>query len=87
MILDTAKLKISTKTLVAFLGVMGTLLQIPAVGAPIFAFAKLHPHFASALAAVTGIIALLHNPQVAEVLGIKQTVEVKTEEVSLPAKE
>jgi hypothetical protein len=83
MTLNLSELKLSTKSLISFLLVIGSLLQIPQVSATVFAFIKLHPHYASAFAVLTGIIALLHNPLVEQALGIKQTVDIKTETVSL----
>ena len=78
MTFDLSKLKFSTKGLIAFLLGLGSLLQVPQVSAPVFAFAKLHPHFAAALGLVIGIIGLLHNPTVDQILGINQTTTVNT---------
>ena len=78
MTFDLSKLKFSTKGLIAFLLGLGSLLQVPQVSAPVFAFAKLHPHFAAALGLVIGIIGLLHNPTVDQILGINQTTTVDT---------
>lgn len=78
MTFDFSKLKFSTKSLIAFLLGLGSLLQIPQVEAPVFAFAKLHPHFASVLGILVGVIGLLHNPTVERLLGIKETVSTET---------
>lgn len=75
MTFDVSKLKISTKSLIAFVLALGSLLQIPQVGDTVFAFAKYHPHFAAVLAVVTAVVGLLHNPQIESILGIKQTVQ------------
>jgi len=81
--LDLSKLKISTQSLVAFLITLGGLLQIPQVSAFVLGLAAKHPHIAVAVGVITGIAALLHNPQVEQALGIKQTVQVTTEQVSV----
>jgi hypothetical protein len=78
MTIDLSRLKVSTKSIVAFLLGLGSLLQIPAVSAPVFAFAKLHPHVSAALGVITGIVGLLHNPEVEGILGIKQTVTTES---------
>lgn len=83
MILDTSKLKVSTKGIIAFLTAAGALFQIPQVHDFLIAQAHDHPHILGILGTVTAITGLLHNPEVAQALGIKQTVEVKTEEVSI----
>lgn len=83
MTIDTSKLQVSTKGLIAVTATAGTLFQIPAVHDFLIAQAHNHPHVLGALGTLTGIFALLHNPEVAAALGIKQTVEVKTEEVAL----
>jgi len=85
MTFDISKLKLSTKGLVAFLLGIGSLLQVPAIETPVFAAAKSHPHFAAALGALTGLIALLHNPKVEKLLGIQTDTTsdtVKVGEVS-----
>lgn len=89
MSLDFSKLKFSTKSLIGFLFSIGSLLQIPQVSAPVFAFVKLHPHYASAFAALTGIIALLHNPQVQAALGIdipaqQLKIDVPAQKLEIP---
>ena len=78
MTFDLSKLKFSTKGLIAFLLGLGSLLQVPQVSAPVFAFAKLHPHFASVLGVLTLVVTLLHNPTVDQILGINQTTTVNT---------
>lgn len=91
MTFDFSKLKISTKALIGFLLSLGSFLQIPAVSAPVFAFVKTHPHWASALAVLTGVVGLLHNPQVEAFFNYKATtknpdgsVTDKTVSVTLP---
>lgn len=85
MMIDTSKLKISTKALVSgFIG-LGGLAQIPAVNIPLTAFLTQHPKIAPLVASALGVWTVLHNPQVEDFLGIKTTTEVKqtTEEVTL----
>ena len=89
MTFDLSKLKFSTKSLVAALVAIGSLLQIPPVSAIVFAFIKLHPHYAAAFGVLTGIITLLHNPQVEAALGInipaqQLQVDVPAQQVQLP---
>lgn len=83
MTIDTSKLRISTKGLVGFIVTAGTLFQIPEVHDFLIAAAHNHPHILGILGSVTGVCALLHNPEVQDALGIKRTVEVKTEEVNI----
>ena len=78
MSLDFTKLKISTKSLIAFLIGLGSLMQVPQISGPVIAFAAHHPHVATIVAALTAIIGLLHNPTVDAILGIKQTVASQT---------
>jgi hypothetical protein len=89
MTFDISKLKFSTKGCVGFLLGIGSLLQIPQVSAPVFAFIKLHPHYATAFAMLTGVITLLHNPQVEAVLGInipaqQLKIDVPAQQVQVP---
>jgi hypothetical protein len=84
--IDTSKLRISTKGLVGFIVSAGTLFQIPEVHDFLISAAHNHPHILGILGSLTGVAALLHNPQVQDALGIKRTVEVKTEEVTLAPK-
>jgi hypothetical protein len=85
VVIDTAKLKISTKSMVAAVFTLGSLLQIGVVHDYVLSLAHDHPHVVAFTATITGIYGLLHNPEVQDALGIKRTVEVKetTEEVSL----
>lgn len=83
MTIDTGKLKLSTKSLVSFVLTFGGLMQIPQFGNIVMALAKGHPHITIAVASLSSAAMLLHNPQVEQLLGIKQTVETKTEEVTL----
>lgn len=73
MTFDLSKLKISTKSIIAFLIGLGGLLQIPQVSAPVFEFMHLHPHWASVFAVLTGIITILHVPQVQAAFGYTAT--------------
>jgi len=70
MTFDFSSLKFSTKSLIAFLLGLGSLMQIPQVSAPVMAFGQHHPHVAVIIAMLTGIITLLHNPQVEKLLGM-----------------
>jgi len=56
---------------------LGGLLQIPAVGNPIMAFAKLHPHISGIIGAVTVITAFLSNPQVQKAFNISLPANAK----------
>jgi hypothetical protein len=58
-------------------------MQVHAVSGFVYAQTANHPRIASALTAVLGIVALLHNPQVQASLGIEQTVTVETKTVDL----
>ena len=89
MTINLSKLKFSTKGLISFLLGLGTLLEIPAVSTPVFAFVKLHPHYATAFAVLTGVITLLHNPQVEAALGInipaqQLKINVPAQQVQIP---
>lgn len=83
--IDTAKLKISTKTMLGFVIGFGSLMQVPAVNEFVAAHTLQHKNLTSLVATVMGIYALLHNPEVQEAFGIKKTVQVTqtSEEVSL----
>lgn len=81
MRIDTAKLKVSTKSLVSALLGFGAVMQVPAVSAYVLTITKDHAHIAAWVTSLAGAAMLLHNPQVQEALGIKQTVT--TEQVSL----
>ena len=83
MQVDTSKLRVSTKRLVALLLAAGSLFQVPEVHDQLIAMAHGHPHIIGWIGAATGIAMLLHRPEVQDALGIKRTVEVKTEEVAL----
>lgn len=83
MQIDTSKLQASTKKLMGLVVTAGTLFQIPAVHDFVLVQVHNHPHMAGVVATLTGLFTLLHNPEVAEALGIKQTVAVTTEEVSV----
>ena len=76
-------LRVSTKSLVSALFAFGAAMQIPAVSTFVYQQTASHPRIASALTAVLGIVALLHNPQVQAALGIEQTVTVETKTVDL----
>lgn len=85
MVIDTAKLKVSTKTLVALLFAFGSAMQVPAVNQFVLSITAQHKNLASIVTAITGIAMLLHNPEVQDALGIKKTVQVTetSEQVSL----
>ncbi len=83
MTIDTSKLQASTKQLMGLLVTAGTLFQIPAVHDYLISLVHNHPHLAGVFGTVAGVFALLHNPEVQDVLGIKRTVEVKTEQVTI----
>jgi hypothetical protein len=83
--LDLSKLKFSTKSLVGFLLGIGSLLQIPQISTPVFAFLKAHPHYSAAFAVLTGVITLLHNPQVEAVLGIN--IPAQQLKINVPAQQ
>ena len=90
MTFDLSKLKFSTKGLITALLALGSLLQIPAIYMPVTAFVKLHPHWATAFAVLTGVITLLHNPQVEAALGInipaqQLKIDVPAQQVQVPA--
>src|ERR1017187_10546665 len=85
MTLNLSQLKFSTKSLIGFLLGIGSLLQIPQVSAPVFAFVKLHPHYAAAFAVLTGVITLLHNPAVEAVLGIN--IPAQQLKINVPAQQ
>jgi hypothetical protein len=78
MIFDVSKLKVSTKSLIAFLIGLGSLLEVPQIGVPVTAFAAHHTHFAIAFGVLTGVITLLHNPAVDRILGISTTTASTT---------
>jgi hypothetical protein len=83
MVIDTAKLKVSTQAMVASVLTLGGLLQIPEVHDVVLSLTHDHPHIVTILATFTGVYGLLHNPEVQDALGIKRTIEVKEETVSL----
>jgi hypothetical protein len=85
MVIDTAKLKISTKTMLGLVIGFGSLMQIPAVNQFVAAHTLEHKNLTSLVGTVMGIYALLHNPEVRDALGIKKTVQLTetSEEVSL----
>jgi len=85
MVIDTAKLKVSTKGLVGLFVAFGSFMQIPAVKDFVLKQTEHHPRVAAWATTVAGIYAVLHNPEVQEALGIKHTREVvdKTEEVQI----
>ena len=81
MQIDTSQLKFSTKSLVSALLGFGAVMQVPAVSQYVLALTQAHPHTAATITVLSGAAMLLHNPQVQEALGIKQTVT--TEQVVL----
>lgn len=85
MVIDTAKLKISTKTILGVLVGFGSLMQIPVVSQFVASVTMQHKNVAAIVTSLMGMYALLHNPEVQDALGIKKTVQVTetSEEVSL----
>ena len=85
MVIDTSKLKVSTKGMVALFMMFGGLMQIPTVSQMVLAIAAQHKNLAAIVTALMGIYTALHNPEVQDALGIKHTVETKetTEEVTV----
>jgi hypothetical protein len=81
MQIDTAKLRASTKGWMGMVIAAGSLFQIPQVHDFLILQAHDHPHLTGLIGTITGIAGLLHIPQVQDALGIKRTVEIKTEEV------
>lgn len=75
MVIDTAKLKISTKGLLSAFVAFGGFMQIPAVHDYVLKQTEHHPHMAALVTAIAGIYALLHNPQVQQALGYAQESE------------
>jgi uncharacterized protein YjgD (DUF1641 family) len=76
VVIDTAKLKISTKTMLGAVIGFGSLMQVPVVNQFVASVTMQHPHLAAIVTSVMGIYALLHNPEVQDALGIKTTVQV-----------
>ena len=83
MTIDTSQIKISTKGIVSAVLAFGSLMQVPAFSALVLGFADHHPHISSIVAAGTAIAALLHNPTVQNILGIKETVTDTNETVTI----
>ena len=59
------------KSAVGAILAFGGIMQIPQVSAPIMAFGHDHPHIAALIGMLTGLAALLANPQVQKVLNIQ----------------
>jgi hypothetical protein len=72
----TGKAKVSTKALIGMLLTFGSLMQIPAVNSFVAPLIAHHPHIASIIGTLLGIYAVLHNPQVQQVLHLNQPVEL-----------
>ena len=85
MIIDTAKLRISTKSIVAAFMSFGALMQVPEVNSLVLSLTERHKRLVAIVTAVGGIYTVLHDPKVQDALGIKHTTEVidKMEEVSI----
>jgi len=81
MKIDTSKLKVSSKALASGFMVFGALMQIDPVKTMVLQVTLPHPRIAWFVATAVSVYAVLHNPQVEEVLGKKQTVT--DEEVTL----
>lgn len=76
MVIDTAKLRISTKALAAAFFSFGALMQVGPVSQFVTRATLNHPHIAALLASLVSISILLHNPEVGQILGIQTTVQV-----------
>jgi hypothetical protein len=75
MVIDTDKLKISTKSVAAFVFGFAGLMQIPAVGQFVSSVTTRHPGLASLVATLTAVSLLLHDPQVDSALGVDPGVK------------
>ena len=75
MVIDTAKLKVSTKSMVAALLAFGGLMQVPAVSQLVLKITANHPTIASVVTALLGIYTVLHDPRVQDALGIETDAE------------
>jgi hypothetical protein len=87
MTIDTSKLKLSTKSLVAAFFAFGGLMQIDSVKQLVLSATAAHPRIAGLVTFAVGAYSVLHSPEVQQALGIKQTVAVTTEEVTLKTDE
>jgi hypothetical protein len=77
----TGKGKLSTSSIMGAFVSLGGLMQIQAFRDPVLKFANTHPRVSSTVGAITGIAALLHNPQVQSALHIKMPpAQVKPDE-------
>lgn len=70
MVIDTSKLKVSTKGLLSAFIAFGGFMQIPAVRNCVLKLTEHHPHLAPIATAIAGIYTLLHDPQVQDALGM-----------------
>jgi hypothetical protein len=70
--IDTSKLRLSTKSALGILVSVGALLQLPEVSAIV----NQHPNLEHLAGTLIAMAALLHNPQVEQLLGIKTTTAV-----------
>lgn len=73
------------KAAVGLILTLGALLQVPAVSAPVFMAAKLHPHIAAIVGVVTTLTALLSNPQVQTILHIGPKDMIVAQDVKVDA--
>jgi hypothetical protein len=71
MAIDTAKLKLSTKSVVALLLTLGALMQDPAVSGLVSRVTAHHSGLASIVGTILAVYAVLHNPQVEAEFGIE----------------
>jgi hypothetical protein len=71
MVIDTSKLKVSTKSMISAVLAFGGIMQIPAVSSAVLKITTTHPAIASIVGALMGVYAVLHNPQVESALGIE----------------
>ncbi len=70
MVIDTAKLRISTKSVATAFFSFAALMQVPEVNHAVMNVVEGHARLASLVASVISLAALLHNPQVEAALGI-----------------
>lgn len=71
MTIDTSKIKLSTKSVAGIVAVAGSLWQVQQVHDTVLKFVQAHPHWSGLIGVVGTLWALLHNPQVQEILGIE----------------
>lgn len=70
MTIDTGKIKLSTKTVMAALTTLTALWQVQQVRDFVIGEVHLHPHLASVAGLISSLWGLLHNPEVQQALGL-----------------